>query len=68
METINTRILSLRKEAGVSQQQLADTLKFSRRAVSLWETGCRIPDIHSLIILADYFNVSLDYLVNGKSS
>ncbi len=39
METISTRIVSLRKDAGLSQQQLADDLNLSRRAVSLWETG-----------------------------
>lgn len=39
METISTRIVSLRKDAGLSQQQLADALNLSRRAVSLWETG-----------------------------
>lgn len=45
METINTRIMSLRRDVGVSQQQLADDLNLSRRAVSLWETGRRVPDL-----------------------
>ena len=45
METISTRIVSLRKDADLSQQQLADDLNLSRRAISLWETGRRTPDI-----------------------
>lgn len=66
METISTRIVSLRKDAGLSQQQLADDLNLSRRAISLWETGRRTPDIQSVLLLAGYFQVSLDYLVKGS--
>ena len=65
METISTRIVSLRKDAGLSQQRLADDLNLSRRAISLWETGRRTPDIQSVLLLADYFQVSLDCLVKG---
>lgn len=39
MKTISTRIVSLRKDADLSQQQLADDLNLSRRAISLWEIG-----------------------------
>ena len=66
MDTINDRIFTLRTQAGISQQRLADDLKLSRRAISLWETGRRIPDIQSVLLLADYFQVSLDYLVKGS--
>lgn len=66
MDTINDRIFTLRTQAGISQQRLADDLKLSRRAVSLWETGRRTPDIQSVLLLADYFQVSLDYLVKGS--
>ena len=66
MKTISTRIVSLRKDAGLSQQQLADDLNLSRRAISLWETGRRTPDIQSVLLLASYFQVSLDYLVKGS--
>ena len=68
METINTRIMSLRRDAGVSQQQLADDLNLSRRAISLWETGRRTPDLKSALLLADYFHTTLDYLVKGEHS
>ena len=66
MDTINDRIFSLRTQAGISQQRLADDLKLSRRAISLWETSRRTPDIQSVLLLADYFQVSLDYLVKGS--
>ena len=66
MDTINDRVFTLRTQAGISQQRLADDLKLSRRAVSLWETGRRTPDIQSVLLLADYFQVSLDYLIKGS--
>ena len=66
METISTRIVSLRKNAGLSQQRLADDLNLSRRAISLWETGRRTPDVQSVLLLADYLQISLDYLVKGS--
>lgn len=66
MDSISERIAALRTGHHLSQQQLADNLKVSRRAVSLWETGRRQPDIHSLIQMADYFNVTLDYLVKRE--
>ena len=68
METINTRIISLRKDAGLSQQQLADDLNLSRRAISLWETGRITPDLQSALLLADYFHTTLDHLVKGEHS
>ena len=66
MDTINDRIYSLRIQAGISQERLADDLNLSRRAISLWETGRRTPDIQSVLLLASYFQVSLDYLVKGS--
>lgn len=68
METISTRIVSLRKDAGLSQQQLADDLNLSRRAISLWETGRRTPDLKSALLLVDYLHTTLGYLVKGEHS
>ena len=68
METINTRIVALRKDAGLSHQQLADDLNLSRRAVSLWETGRRVPALQSALLLADYCHTTLDHLVKGEHS
>lgn len=66
MDAINDRIFTLRTQAGISQQRLADDLNLSRRAISLLETGRRTPDIQSVLLLADYFQISLDYLVKGS--
>ena len=68
MDTINDRIYFLRIQAGISQQRLADDLNLSRRAISLWETGRRTPDLKSALLLVDYLHTTLDYLVKGEHS
>ncbi len=62
----SSRLKELRQHNKVSQQELADLLGISTRAWRFYESGDREPNIHGLITLADYFNVSLDYLV-GRS-
>lgn len=57
----------LRKSSGMSQQQLADATQLTRSAVGMYETSQREPNIETLIVLADVFNVSIDTLV-GRSS
>lgn len=61
-----TRLLELRKDAGLSQEALADLLNVTRQAVQKWESGASRPDMDNLTALADYFQVSLDYLVTGR--
>ena len=53
----------LRQENGVGQIELAQALGVSKGIISLWENGLREPSMSSLIALAKYFNVSIDYLV-----
>jgi len=53
----------LREEKGLGQERLAKELGMSNGIISLWENGLREPGMTSLIILADYFGVSLDFLV-----
>lgn len=60
------RLKKLRQTNDVSQQELADLLGISTRAWRFYESGDREPNIAGLIALADYFDVSLDYLV-GRS-
>ena len=60
------KIKNLRKEKGLTQEQLADTIKIGRSALSLYETEARQPDPQTLRVFADYFNVSTDYLL-GRS-
>jgi transcriptional regulator with XRE-family HTH domain len=54
----------LRKGKGLSQEKLAEMLGISRQAVAKWEVGHSYPDIAKLIVLSDFFKVSIDKLVN----
>lgn len=63
---IANRLLQLRKERGLSQEELADQLGISRQAVSKWERAEASPDTDNLICLAKLYNVSLDYLLKPK--
>lgn len=60
---LHDRIKSLRTELGLNQPELATRLKVSKQTVSNWENGNRTPDNDMLIKIADYFNVSTDYLL-----
>ena len=57
------RLMILRKQAGLSQEQLADRLGVTRQSVSKWESGTALPELVKLISLSEIFGVSLDYLV-----
>lgn len=56
---------SLRREAGMTQLELAEYLNYSDKAVSKWERGESIPDVFTLKSLADRFSVSVDYLLRA---
>lgn len=60
------RLASLRNSHAVSQQAIADVLGVGKSAVSMMESGNRAASADVLIALADYFDVSLDYLC-GRS-
>lgn len=57
---------ALRKAKGITQKQLATDISASERGIQQYELGERKPTYDMLIALADYFDVSLDYLV-GRS-
>lgn len=57
------RLKELRKERGITQLKLAMDLGLSQNTVSRYETGEREADYKTLIMLADYFGVSIDYLL-----
>ena len=57
------RLRKLRKEKGISQLKLALDMNTKQNTISRYETGEREPGINELIKLADYFNVSIDYLL-----
>ena len=62
METL----LDLRKEKGITQMDVAKALDISRQAYANYDVGKREPDLTMLLKLADYFGVSVDYLL-GKT-
>ena len=59
------RIQYLRKNKGISQEELADKVGVSRQAVSKWESEQSTPDIEKVVLLSDFFNVTTDYLLKG---
>ena len=62
----NNRLYQLRKQKGLSQEELANRLNVSRQTVSKWEVGDSTPDMEKLVAISDLFDVSLDKLVMGK--
>lgn len=56
----------LRKEKGLTQEQLAEQFNVSRRSVSRWETGNNMPDLDTLIEMADYYEIDLRELLDGE--
>ena len=63
--SIANNIANLRKAKGITQEQLAQSVNVSVQAVSKWENGISIPDTLVLVRIADFFNVSVDYLLCG---
>lgn len=62
----NNRLYRLRKQHGLSQEELAGRLNVSRQTVSKWEVGDSTPDMEKLAAMSDLFGVSLDMLVLGR--
>ncbi len=56
----------IRKQKGYNQQKVAMDLNISREALSHYETGKRSPDLDMLRKMSAYFNVSIDFLINGQ--
>ena len=59
----NEKLLSIRKKKGLSQEQLGMELQVSRQTISKWEAGQSYPDFQRLVMLSDYFDMTLDELV-----
>ena len=56
------RLKELREEAGLGQIQLAERLQVSKGIISLWENGLREPKLSNLVAIANFFDVTIDYL------
>lgn len=61
---LSNKILNLRKEKGLSQEELAEKIGVSRQAVSRWEGGAAQPDAANLLQLSRLFQVTADYLLD----
>lgn len=61
----NEKLLEIRKKQGLSQEELGMELQVSRQTISKWENGQSYPDFQRLVMLSDYFNMTLDELVKG---
>lgn len=66
MDTLGKRIAALRREKGMTQEELAEKLGVSPQAVSKWENGQSCPDISLLPKLAATFGVTTDLLLTGE--
>lgn len=61
----NEKLQELRKQRGLTQEELAEALYVSRTAISKWESGRGYPNIDSLKAISKFFSVSLDELLSG---
>ena len=66
MKTIGEMISSLRKEKGMTQNELAEKMNVTDKAVSKWERDLSCPDINTISKLANILNVSVDELLQAK--
>ncbi len=62
----NNKLYELRKQKGLSQEELANRLNVSRQTVSKWEVGESSPDMEKLVAISELFDISLDELVLDK--
>lgn len=63
MSTLGTRLQELRKQKGLTQEQLAEKLSVTNQSVSKWEKDINAPDISLLVELANILETSIDYLL-----
>lgn len=64
--TFAEKLKSIRKQAGFSQEKLAEKIGVSRQAVTKWETDTGIPDIENIMAIASLFDVSVDDLLSNE--
>jgi transcriptional regulator with XRE-family HTH domain len=63
--TFGKRLLQLRESRGLDQIQLGEILNLSRSTISAYEKDTRSPSPETIILIAEYFNVTTDYLLKG---
>lgn len=62
-ELFRRRLKEVRKEKSLSQKEMASLLNISRQAISGYESGISHPSLQNLVLIADTFGISLDYLL-----
>lgn len=65
---IKDRLKELRAESGMSQKELALALRLSPSTIAMYETGHRVPDAETLKKIADYFQITVDYLLGRTNA
>ncbi len=65
-QKVGSFLKELRKEKSLTQEQLAEQLNVSGRTVSRWETGSNMPDISTLVELAEFYDVSIPEIIDGE--
>ncbi|MCR4566709.1 MAG: helix-turn-helix domain-containing protein [Pseudobutyrivibrio sp.] len=65
-QKIGSFLKELRKQKGITQEQLAEHFGVSNRSVSRWENGNNMPDMDILIEISDYYDVDLREILNGE--
>lgn len=66
MSVFSEQLKDLRKTKGLTQKEVSEKIGIARGSYGNWERGKREPNIEMLVKLADYFDVSLDYLLGRK--
>ena len=62
------RLKEIRKNEGLSQEQLAEKIGVSRQAITKWETGKGLPDVENMVIIAEIFKTTLDELFRDSAA
>lgn len=65
-KTLGRRLRRLRKINGETQKELAENLGRHYRTVQNWELDCSVPDVLTAMALAEYYNMSVEELVDGE--
>jgi len=60
------KLFQLRKQAGLTQAELAEKVNVSRQTISKWEMGTAVPDVNNILAISKLFFVSIDYLANNE--
>ena len=65
---LSEKLKEIRKNEGLSQEQLAEKIGVSRQAITKWETGKGLPDVENMVIIAEIFKTTLDELLRDSAT